>query len=124
MAARTATDVTTRGARVMTIIEKIGADPSAFGLVECGLHSGFPTCCIEFFVTVWHPWMLTNPRVLSPDARRVMKTYETTIRRDVAPGYVPCPSCLEARRFVTPRKCDWHLSARERRAAIERATKR
>lgn len=132
MSKHTATEARTRAARILQLVEDIGADPEdegAFQLVECGLHSGFSACCIEFFVRAYWPVMMASPRTIKRLSRssprqasvlRAMEGYRTALRGSVAvaPGHVPCPQCLQDRRFVRVRRCDWHLTARERRHAM------
>lgn len=43
---------------VVAVLRQIGdltPDDTAIHFVECGLHSGFPPCCVVFFVQVWWP---------------------------------------------------------------------
>jgi hypothetical protein len=135
---RTAAAVKARAARVLKTVESIGADPydeGIFMLVECGLHSGFPICCIEFFVRGYWPLMehmsslnahgesvrelLDRASLQQATALRAMERYRDAVRRsDVTPGYIPCPRCLKSRRTVRVRCCDWHLTARERHQAL------
>jgi hypothetical protein len=117
---RTAAAVKARAARILKAVESIGADPydeGIFMLVECGLHSGFPICCIEFFVKDYMPIV---ERPTSPEASRAIANYRDAIRRrgDIKPGYIPCPRCLKSRRTVRVKCCDWHLTARDRHQAL------
>jgi hypothetical protein len=118
----TAEAVRTRATRILKLVEAIGEDPrneGVFMLVECGLHSGFPVCCIEFFVKAYWPIMTSgSPR--RSTARRAMERYRMSLRNNdnVTPGWVPCPRCLQDRRVIRVRDCDWHLTTRERRHAI------
>lgn len=33
--------------------------------VECGLHSGFPSCCVLFYVTVWNKLYPSNMKLVA-----------------------------------------------------------
>jgi hypothetical protein len=139
-----AAQVKRRGAAIIKIVEAIGEDPQdegVFKLVECGLHSGFPQCCIEFFVKTYWPIMTVTSSMNAhgetleelfdraslqqATALRAMERYRTTVfkSRVIEPGYVPCPHCLSRGRFVKVKRCDWHLTARERRRIIARANR-
>jgi len=65
--------------------------------IVCGFHSGFPPCCIKFFVTKWL-WMGNT---------KARKDHWKKIRRvrcfDVE--YIPCPECLKNKTFVKLKKC-------------------
>lgn len=77
--------------------------------LECGLHSGFPPCCVSFWV-----------KVLSPACDEPDDTLGATIcdsyfaafdiaqeaHGDVGIGYRPCYACLFARKFVKVLRCD------------------
>ena len=60
------------------------------GVIRCGLHSGFPRCCIRFFLGPWSKMSLVERRqyLQSP-----------------GPGYVPCPACVAADNFVKAKSC-------------------
>jgi hypothetical protein len=83
--------------------------------IRCGLHSGFPVCCIAFFIVEkrrWEPgsdvWREYSAALASA-ARAAGKMRRRTIggRRKTVPdiGYAPCPKCIEARRFVRVKSC-------------------
>jgi hypothetical protein len=64
--------------------------------IECGLHSGFPKCCILFFVKVWRSCRPTPPQ----------SYYSTMQALGVEPpGYIPCPTCLLAGNIVPVKPC-------------------
>src|SRR5262249_7406902 len=76
--------------------------------IECGLHSGFPRCCVLFFVGVYWPLAELAYHAGVEIARWPLASYRAAI--DAAcgierPGYIPCPSCLLARNFVTVKDC-------------------
>jgi hypothetical protein len=69
-------------------------------IVKCGTHSGFPPCCIQYYITV-HMWRsdLAMVRYCNKAVNRGIEV------RNKAPGYIPCPSCLEKGKFIRVRKC-------------------
>jgi hypothetical protein len=64
------------------------------GDVRCGLHSGFPRCCIKFFIGPWSRM---------PRPERVL--YLTSMPNGHGPGYVPCPDCVASKNFVQVKPC-------------------
>lgn len=64
-------------------------------MIKCGKHSGFPACCIKYYITV-HMWR----------SDFAMKRYTMkTMRRGVEvqgkqPGYIPCPACAKDGKFI------------------------
>lgn len=70
------------------------------GFFECGRHSGFPDCCIAFFVDKYLPVFLVGEGAhLKPYLRRVKDAgYEG--------GFIPCPDCLEKKRPQVILSCD------------------
>lgn len=68
--------------------------------VDCGLHSGLPVCCIEFFVTAWWPLAMLGQH-------EAMSCYNQ-LRADlgVSCDYIPCPDCLAKREFVKVERCN------------------
>jgi hypothetical protein len=104
---------------VVTLLRKIGERrPSdrTIQWVDCGLHSGFPPCCITFFVKTWAPLHLH--RKASKTDRVAMKEYRDAMlllikRGELEHGYVPCPDCFRDRRFVVVQECSRHLKGRE-----------
>ena len=67
--------------------------------VVCGLHSGFPPCCVIFYITKKR-WMAVeeNDRYMAKISRR-----EKSLKRRI--NYVPCPECLRAGRIVRCKPC-------------------
>lgn len=104
---------------VVALLRKIGERrPSdrTIQWVDCGLHSGFPPCCIAFFVKTWAPLHLY--RKASKTDRAAMKEYSYALillvkRGEIEDGYVPCLDCFRDRRFVDVRECSRHLNRRE-----------
>lgn len=62
--------------------------------VECGYHSGFPTCCIKYYITI-HVWRTVEE--LHKYWKRVEKVSAALGRQ---PGYVVCDECLKRKRFI------------------------
>ena len=65
--------------------------------IHCGRHSGFPDCCIRFYVTKW---------ITKDTDSKFSKTYRSKLNRlKNHPGYIPCPKCLKNRTFIKVIKC-------------------
>jgi hypothetical protein len=60
--------------------------------IGCGLHSGFPPCCIRFFIET--------------DGRPLDRHYKIAMEAARPLGYLPCPVCLREKRFVEVRRCN------------------
>src|SRR6266480_1449406 len=54
-------------------------------IVKCGIHSGYPSCCISYYVSLG-----------DNQASKV----------GAINGYVPCPYCRKTGNIVTPKSCD------------------
>ena len=93
--------------KAVKLTKKLGEDhndPIVVWNVECGLHSGFPECCIAFYMAVWWPVPKGNPAI---------RAYLASLDKLPAqPGYIPCPECLRRHRFVKVRRCRCALSSR------------
>lgn len=63
--------------------------------IHCGKHSGFPNCCIIFFITQW-AWMSSNKKQPHWDKMNKLRNH---------PGYIPCPKCLRNRDFIKVKLC-------------------
>jgi hypothetical protein len=65
--------------------------------ISCGIHSGFPPCCVKFFVTkwVWHRFHKSNNKHW--DNIRAIDSFDI--------NYIPCPKCLKNKTFVKLKKC-------------------
>ncbi len=77
--------------------------------INCGLHSGFPECCILFYVTFWaslFTWS-GDGSYRSAYAAGRYKLYRRMMEQIAGRwvGYIPCPACLLARKFVEPKEC-------------------
>jgi hypothetical protein len=120
---------------VVALLRRLGeTSPSdaVIQCVDCGLHSGFRSCCVVFFVEVWRPLVdaaaslhargETREQLLrradphQAEAIRSMEDYRQLIGEVLDVGYVPCPSCALRRDFVEVLPCRRHLtrSARDR----------
>jgi len=65
--------------------------------IECGRHSGFPDCCVRFFVIRW---------ITKDTDSKFSKDYRAKLNRlKKHPGYIPCPKCLKNKTFVKVKKC-------------------
>jgi hypothetical protein len=64
--------------------------------INCGRHSGFPDCCIKFYVTQWI-WHDIDSKFRSDYFKRLDKVN--------APGYIPCPKCLKTQNFIEVKRC-------------------
>ncbi len=63
---------------------------------RCGRHSGFPLCCILWYLGPWQLIIFKIPRM--------WKWYWNL--RDENDGYVRCPICLLTNRRVKVKDCD------------------
>jgi hypothetical protein len=69
--------------------------------IECGLHSGFPPCCVLYYMRV-HLWK----------SHREMRKY-TWAAGDLGFQHIPCPDCLKDKKIVKAKNCPkyslcWH----------------
>jgi len=62
--------------------------------IICGLHSGFPPCCVKFFVTKW---------IWNVGSKNSNKYFEKIVL--AGPWYIPCPKCLKNKTFVPVKEC-------------------
>lgn len=62
---------------------------------EC---SGLPECCINFFIETWRMDPQANPE---HDAKMIENR-----ENGFEFHYIPCPTCLENKRFVEIKSCD------------------
>ncbi len=79
------------GPRDKYILAKIPYD------IHCGGHSGFPDCCIKFFITKWI-W------VWDDRDSKFVKSYRKRINK-LRPGYIACPKCLKSKKFIKVQPC-------------------
>lgn len=71
--------------------------PEMSQFVTCGRHSGFPDCCVWFFMSQWLPAYLQRTTFFEEYGAKI---------DEAMPGYVPCPTCLENKTFVEVKRCD------------------
>lgn len=116
--------------KVRVACEKIGVDPrdpEVYRAVLCGLHSGFPICCIAFWVRFEWAWssMLEGPMCgetnedriagMTPLQRagwaQIMAHRDWSKARNLADGhgqrdgYVRCPACVVNGHYARVRRC-------------------
>jgi hypothetical protein len=114
--------VTSHQEAVVDLLRRMGdlsPGDATIRIVDCGLHSGLPVCCVRFFVEAWWPanvvvrWSSRASSVARKQARATIDSYRGVFGSlDV--GYVPCPRCARSRSFVAARPCGPHLSKRQR----------
>jgi len=57
-------------------------DDGTIHLVECGLHSGSPACCVAFFVQIWWPaHTLEGSSSALRKTRALMSDYQRVVSR-------------------------------------------
>lgn len=69
--------------------------------IHCGRHSGFPDCCIKFYVTKWI-WYDADSK-FRKNHIKLLKKYVWT--DDSVSGYIVCPKCIKSKTFVEVKKC-------------------
>lgn len=57
--------------------------------IKCGLHSGFPWCCVSYFILIWR-WVPNSIRIFNLDQV----------------GYIRCPFCETIERKIEVKPCD------------------
>ena len=83
---------------LLALLDILCCDPNLRqdrGPISDGLQSGFPHCCIAFFVLIWSRAVLQGQDVdeaVTSGYRRLLNVARDTGRLEV--GYVPCPACL------------------------------
>lgn len=74
--------------------------------VACGLHSGFPLCCVAFWLFLYYPlrWVLVDRLnlVTSTEWKMLWGVYRQPER---GVGYIRCPRCLSLDRRVEVKPC-------------------
>jgi hypothetical protein len=66
---------------------------------RCGLHSGFPKCCIRFFVKTWIMGSHADIRV------HAVKMLSSAASMGKWWGYIPCPDCCLKHEPVEVLRC-------------------
>lgn len=64
--------------------------------IVCGFHSGFPSCCIAFYLSKWLPALEDSNCSFYRDHWRRLRKVK---------GYVVCPDCIDRKNFVTVKDC-------------------
>jgi len=124
---------------VVDLLRRLGETSPTDGTihnVDCGIHSGFPPCCITFFAKGWDRWILAYSTLrahgetreqllaradpLQREALLAMDSYRDMPLLGARVGYIPCPRCALLRDFVSPLRCRGHLTKRQR-DAVRRA---
>ena len=72
--------------------------------IECGLHSGYPRCCVLFYVKFWWPYHAAW-HAGRADLSGVAPYRQTLDALKIRAGYVPCPACALAENIVVPKPC-------------------
>jgi hypothetical protein len=69
-----------------------------------GLHSNIPACCVDYYIHEWiaHDHLISDG---SPHALRI-KQLKREMGEIHAPWYIPCPECLQHRRFNQIHLCE------------------
>ena len=71
-----------------------------------GLCSGFPPCCVRFWVEQYEP---AAPKFGYAFSDPTMAAHYQASPKGL--GYIPCPECLAAGRFVETTPCALHCAA-------------
>src|ERR1700676_4532694 len=68
--------------------------------IICGFYSGYPTCCVQFFITK-KLWMSDT------EVRRYIEQIQHRSQQlgNKWGGYIPCPNCLKAGNMVEVLPC-------------------
>ena len=76
--------------------------------IVCGLHSGFPPCCVKFYITkwIWNLGSKTNHKHWNK-LRDLDKTKKYSI------DYIPCPKCVKNKTFVELKRCPKNCSKKK-----------
>lgn len=62
---------------------------------RCGLHSGIPECCVDFFVKHWRRWYKDRRQTEILKHHRAL--YNAQLHGRVY-SYIACPTCLAAKK--------------------------
>lgn len=116
---------------------------SILGMYRCGLHSGFPRCCIRFFVDVWFPAMevcggldggawdilvsdldepINGRPVVSPAVIELRRWAKQHFHAGNEFDYIPCSACVD-RPPVQTREC-WRPEGRSRCELVPAGTRK
>lgn len=64
---------------------------------EC---TGLPECCVDFYVGPWSTWHAAQTDMWTTYRKRIDAALHTHFF-----AYIPCPTCLAAKRFVRANRC-------------------
>lgn len=68
--------------------------------ITCGIHSGFPPCCIHFYITK-KLWMTEEENI-----EYMKKCFEADLNSLGKPSqYIRCFSCIEKNNFIEVKPC-------------------
>lgn len=82
-------------------------------ILECGLHSGFPLCCILFFYFFHSRYNDEDRKKYNKFVKNQIKNLEKNIGSlHPSPGYIACPLCAKTWSFVSVYNCDIDHCAR------------
>ncbi len=105
-----------RGVRIsrkaLDLARQIGAyDPYDLVPINCGLHSGFPPCCVAFWWLLWQKLADLPPDEADEadctGVEEILDEYRDSMH-DMGVGEtecIPCPACALAGKIVKAKKC-------------------
>lgn len=98
---RTAEDVHVICKAAVLLTRHAPAGPQGDEVRQDGLSSGYPSCCVEFFVSTIYAWDEDEMRTVG------VLYWDIVWRWDATPGkraydHIPCPECLLASRYGRP----------------------
>lgn len=84
---------------------------------QCGRHSGFPLCCVLWYVTGWQLIGRLPHKTITLDDGVVWVLSGPTVwyTKNILWGYVPCPLCIVRKNQVDVISCDCNVDARMRK---------
>jgi hypothetical protein len=91
------------------LAKKLGVDdPFDLWSIECGLHSGYPACCVAFHVLIWQSLTQGEDSETEDCYLGLSETVDRYLGLiDAAGGTrIQCPACLLKKRVVQVKKCD------------------
>lgn len=80
----------------------------------CGKHSGFPLCCILWYLTVWKLIEKLPHKEVKLDDNLVWTVSGPTVWyiENTGWGYIPCPLCIVRKNKVEVLSCDCDVDSR------------
>lgn len=108
---------------IITLAKKFGLDYTDNDILEhitCGLHSGFPECCIFYYLTCYLPVIELNTtrNEINFDEynnhisvifdQEIYELYQRLYKldNDYYVGYIRCPSCILVNKRVEVKSCN------------------